>query len=78
MGFTYKGTNSDAVTARRGPPRQTPRASSGRPLPKGTRGDVTGEEERQLCGTRCFVGMRPPAFRSTAILRDTLWGEKQD
>ena len=74
MGFTYKGTNSDAVTARRGPPRQTPRASSGRPLPKG----VTGAEERQLCGTRCFVGMRPPAFRSTAILRDALRGEKQD
>ena len=42
MGFTYEGANSDAVAARRGPPRRTPRASSGRALPKEARGDVTG------------------------------------
>ena len=42
MGFTCKGSNSDAVAARRVPTKPTRRASSGRPLPKQTRGDVTG------------------------------------
>ena len=56
MGFTYKGTKSDAVTARRGPPRQTPRASSGRPLPKGTRGDVTGAKREAAVQDKMLRG----------------------